>query len=268
MYLYHYLGSTGVRNPVPVFAPAAGVVRDSVAFAAGSRLDVRVNDAYHYWLGPMTPAAGVVPGARVEAGAVIGMTGGTTLDFSVLDLRASLPFANPARYGRDTLSAVSPMQYFDAGVRAALLAKQRRTSTAPDGRINYDAAGTLAGNWFHESLPVHASGTGGDDTGLRKLSFARDVYQPARQRISIGGLGLSGLWAVPSNAPQFQSITPASGTVQLPLVGTGEPMGPPGTDQIALLLVRMLDANRIRIEAIRTRAPSAAFTARAEIYLR
>ena len=47
-------------------------------------------------------------------------------------------------------------------------------------------------------------------TGLLKLSFARDVYQPDLQRVSLGGLGMTQLWAVPASAPRFDSVTPAS----------------------------------------------------------
>jgi hypothetical protein len=267
MYLYHHIRETGPPPPLTVTAPAPGQIRDAVTFAAGQRVDIRVNDEYHYWLGPITLAAGLAPGSRVEAGAVLGVTAGPTLDFAVLKLSMQLPFANPARYGRDTLSADSPMKYFDAPVRAALIARQQRAGD-PDGRINYDVAGTLAGNWFDESLPVSESGLGGDERGKLKISFARDVYQPSRQRISMGGLGMTNLWAVPSGARQFSSVTPASGLVIFTLVDVGSSDGPPGTEQRGLLLVQLLDASRMRIEAVKTKAPAATFSAKARIYLR
>ena len=64
-------------------------------------------------------------------------------------------------------------------------------------------------------------------------------------------------------------MTPSSGVVVYRLLSTGEPGGPPGTQQAGLLVVQMLDADRLRIEALHdTTGRNETFTAHAQIYLR
>ncbi len=83
------------------------------------------------------------------------------------------------------------------------------------------------------------------------------------------GLGLTGLYGIPADSPDFQNVTPSSGVVAYRLLNTGEPGGPPGTTQMGLLLVEMLDAARMRVEAVReTIATTAVFTGNAQVYVR
>jgi hypothetical protein len=166
----------------------------------------------------------------------------------MLQCPSTLPL--PLRYGRDTLTADGPVQYFDEPVRSAIIAKVKRTGGEIDGRIDYDVDGTLSGNWFAEDLPVEVSGRGGEEYyGVRKLAFARDVFSPDRQRISIGGLGLTGLWGVPTDSPDFAAVTPASGLMTYRLLSIGAPQAPPIDSQAGWLLVQLLDAGHLRIEA-------------------
>lgn len=270
IYFYHQLDSPQPFRPIPLVAPASGTI---VGLSSGTfpRVDVRVDSQFQYWIGPVELTGGFGIGSRVEAGMPIGsIVGGPAFDFAVLNLQQTLFFANPRRYGRDTVTSDGPIKYFDEPIRSILAAKVRRNGGDVEGRITYDVAGTLAGNWFAESLPESDSGLGGDlSIGMRKLSFARDVYDPDRQRVSIGGLGMTGLWGVPPEAPEFSTITPASGQVVYRLLNTGEPGGLPGTQQIGLLIVQLLDQQRLRIEAVpQTTGSSASFSSRAEIYLR
>ena len=270
IYFYHQLNSGPPFRPIPLVAPASGTI-EFVSSGSFPRVDIRVDSQFLYWIGPVEIASGLQRGSRVEAGMPIGfIIGGPAFDFAVLNSQLKLGFVNPRRYGRDTLTSDGPMKYFDEPVRSALRAKVRRSGGDMDGRIDYDVAGTLAGNWFAESLPESESGLGGDESiGRRKLSFARDVYEPDRQRVSIGGLGMTGLWGVPPDAPDFSAITPASGQVVYRLLAVGEPGRPPGTQQFGLLIVQLLDAQRLRIEAVpQTTGSSASFSNRAEIYLR
>ena len=136
-------------------------------------------------------------GSRVAAGAAIGSSGGIAFDFAVRDETAPIAFLSPARYGLDTLYARSPLAYFEEPVRAALYARAQRTRADLDGRINYDVDGTLSGNWFAEDLPVAQSSGADMSTGTRQLAFARDARHPDRLRVSVGGLGFTGLYASP-----------------------------------------------------------------------
>lgn len=268
VYFVHHEGSSGSYAPEPVYAPGPGTVE----FTSNGRVDVIYDAVFRYWIGPLTLADGIRPGARVEAGTLLGHHSiFPAFDFAVLRSTLQLGFVNPLRYGRDTLTSDGPMQYFDEPIRSALHAKVRRSGDDKDGRLNFDVAGTLAGNWFAEDLPVSESGRGGEMYyGVRKLSFARDVFSPDRPRVSIGGLGFTGLYGVQAGAPEFADVTPASGLVVFRLMSAGAPLSAPSTIQLGWLLVQLLDAERLRIEAVAfSTAPApSAFSAKAETYLR
>jgi len=67
---------------------------------------------------------------------------------------------------------------------------------------------------------------GGDMfAGTRQLAFARDAWHPDRLRVSIGGMGMTGLYGVPPETGDFPAVTPASGVVVYRLLNTGEPGG-------------------------------------------
>jgi hypothetical protein len=274
VYFFHHSGNQPYV-PVPVYAPAAGRIEGIY----NGRIDVRVDSIFIYWIGPLALADGIAVGARVEAGALLGHHSTfPAFDFSVLRSTLRLNFVNPARYGRDTLTADGPVQYFDEPLRSALAAKVLRTGGEIDGRIDYDVDGTLAGNWFAEDLPVAESGRGDAMYyGVRKLAFARDVFSPQQQRVSIGGLGLTGLYGVPADAPDFAAVTPASGRLTYRLMAVGAPQSPPSNTQSGWLQVQLLDASHLRIEATAvpysvavTGTPVAptGFSAKAEMYLR
>lgn len=273
-YFYHHSGNQPYA-PVPVYAPAAGRIES----ISNGRIDVRVDSIFLYWIGPLALADGIAVGARVEAGTLLGHHSTfPAFDFSVLRSTLRLNFVNPLRYGRDTLTADGPVQYFDEPLRSAIAAKVLRTGGELDGRIDYDVDGTLSGNWFAEDLPVAESGRGGEMFyGIRKLAFARDVFSPQQQRVSIGGLGLTGLYGVPADAPDFASVTPASGTLTYRLTAIGAPQSAPSNFQVGWLQVQLLDAAHLRIEATAVPysvalagnavAPTA-FSGKAEMYLR
>jgi hypothetical protein len=142
----------------------------------------------------------------------------------------------------------------------------RRDGADRDGKIDFDVAGTLAGNWFHESLPVGESTQPSGWT--RHLAFVYDNVQPSLPCISIGGtLSLAGVFAVnPSDLP-FDRVRPESGLVMFAL-RSGGVLGTPVGEVVGTLLVQMLDASRIRVETFAGPVPPAGFTSAAQIYLR
>jgi len=273
-YFYHSMGP-GPIAPVSVYAPAGGVVTTN----SNGRIDVRVNSVYSYWLGPLVFASGITTGVTVEAGTLLGSHAtAPAFDFSVMRTTQSLNLINPLRYSPETLQADGFIQYFDEPVRSAIVAKVLRTGSQLDGRIDYDVAGTLAGNWFAEDLPVQDSGKGGDlFVGTRKLAFARDVFSPDHQRVSIGGLGMTGLYATPDGDTDFASVTAGSGLVVYRMLHVGEPQSPTSDLQIGWLLVQVQDAQHLRVEAVPlpstvpmadAGAAPTAFSANAATYLR
>lgn len=268
-YLYHHLGS-GTFTPIPVFAPAAGTIENTYPGLNGEvKVWVRVNSQFTYYFDHIVLASGLVTGARVEAGSMMGSSGGAALDFAVRDLGFNVGFITPARYGLDTVHARSPFPYFTEPLRSQFYAKVQREGGEPDGRLSYDLDGTLSGNWFAEDLPVASSSTNDVNVGSRQLAFARDVRFPDRQRVSVGGFGITGLYGVPPDAPDFAAITPGTGPFVYRLLEAGEPGGAAGTRQVALLVVQVLDGRRLRVEVVRDQlATTASFSPAAVIYLR
>ncbi len=269
IYFYHHL-NTGPFAPVAVLAPASGTVTNVLTRGTDSKVWIRVNGTYTYYFDHVTLAPGVSQGARIDAGSRVGDSTGIAFDFSVLNAGLRIPFVNPARYGQDTYQADAPLKYFEEPIRGTLYSKVRRVGSDLDGRINYDVPGTLSGGWFADDLAV-ADSTRGDDPsfGMRQLAFARDAWFPDRLRISVGGFDMTGLYGVPNDTADFSTITPSSGVVTYRLLNLGEPGGAPGTDQLGLLVVQMLDATRIRVDVLPVRTRSTAeFTSTARIYLR
>jgi hypothetical protein len=127
----------------------------------------------------------------------------------------------------------------------------------------------LSGNWFDDSLPVAGSTSNDITIGQRQIAFARDVRFPDRLRVSVGGFGMTNLYGVAAGSPDFTTITPASGVVVYRLLNTGEPGGPPGIDQLGLLLAQLVDAGHLRLEVVNERvATAASFTGQARTYIR
>ncbi len=268
-YMYHHLKS-GAFTPVQVLAPAAGTISHTYPGTDGEvKAWVKVNSRYTYYFDHVVLAPGLTVGSSVSAGTVFGTSPGIALDFAVTDQAITQSFIRPARYGQDTLYARSPWPYFTEPLRTSLYARVQRTGADRDGKINFDIDGTLSGNWFDEDLPVSQSSANDPSVGGRQLAFARDVWFPDRQRVSVGGFSFTGPYGVPPDAPDFATITPASGVVTYQLLNTGEPGGPPGTTQLGLILVQLTDASHLKVEVVATQsATSASFSSSARVYVR
>ncbi|MEI6245900.1 MAG: hypothetical protein WCQ64_12750, partial [Acidobacteriota bacterium] len=271
-YIYHHLGA-GSFAPITVLAPASGTISGIVnvtASAPDGKTWVDVNSRYIYYFDHVVLAPGLSVGSHVTAGQVFGTSPGIAFDFAVIDLTSTQSFITPARYGRDTINSRSPFPYFVEPLRSAFYAKVQRNSSDLDGKINYDVAGTLSGNWFADTLPVSPYSSGGDSiAGGQQLAFARDVRFPDRQRVSIGGFFLTGAWGVPPDAPDFTAITPASGVVVYRLLYAGEPGGPAGTQQSGLLIVQLTDTTHLKVEVVVDQlSTSASFSSNAKVYVR
>jgi hypothetical protein len=270
IYFSHHF-NTGSFPPVTISAPASGTVESVLDRGNGdAKISIRITDQVAYAIDHINLKAGFVRGVPVQGGAEMGTSTSGVFDLGVTNMDRPLAFVNPVRYSRDTLYADSPLKYFEEPLRSQFYAKVKRTGGDRDGRIDYDVAATLSGNWFADDLPPERSSIGGDmNVGTRQLSFARDMNFPERLRVSLGGLGMTGLWGVPPAAPDFTTVTPSSGLVVYRLLELGEPGGPAGTRQLGLLLVQLLDAERLRVEAVSNQvATTATFGPDARIYLR
>jgi hypothetical protein len=226
---------------------------------------VQATSMHTYYLGHVKLDSGIVSGATVSAGQHVGVTSNLSfgLDLGLANDSFTLAFIAPTRYSGDTLHADSPLKYFAEPARSALYAKERGTGVQPDGKIDFDRAGTIAGNWFLDGLTGTPSTLFG--SGPKQLAFVRDVDDPSSVRISIGGtLSMSGAFATETSAADPATVTPGSGKVAYRLffaAGTGPAQG--------LLIVEMLNADRLRAETFAgSQASLADFTDQAHVYTR
>jgi len=256
-----------------VYAPGEGVVTWVLLQNAGGviqdyKISFRMTETFFWYLDHvLIDTIKLKPGTRVHAGDSLGTTDpGGTLDLGAFDYSQKLAgFIVPERYPDQTLYCVSPWKYFTEPLRANLYARIRRVASAPDkdGHIDYDIPGKLVGSWFHESVPKNTT-TSGPAGWPKSLAFAFDYKDPSLVRISIGGtIANAGVWTIPSDAPRPETVTTANGTVTYRLLYTE------ALTQSGLMLVEMLDANRLRVQVFEnTQAPSAAFTSAAQMYVR
>jgi hypothetical protein len=269
-HIYFYVGflRPEIRG-VPVFAPGDGTVQTVLRSSAPDvKLFVRVNSTVQYYVDHVVLDPGIGQGTPLTAGQRLGTsgTGGFGVDLGVINASITLPFITPGRYSGDSLHADAPLKYYEEPLRSQLYALVRRDAPDKDGRIDFDEPGRLQGNWFHETLPIAESA---QPTGWsRHLAFVYDNIRPSERRIAIGGLlVMSGAFAVDPADPPFTSVTPQSGLVGYHL-RRGGPFGAPPEFPVGSLIVQMLDASRIRVEAATTTAPPASFSAAAQVYVR
>lgn len=270
-HIYFYVGflRPGVRN-VPVVAPGDGTV---TTILRGSRPDtkifVRASSTHQYYLDHVILDAGIQQGTRLTAGQAIGTSGGGFgVDLGVINASRTLFFVNPARYPTDTLHADAPLRYYADPVRSQLYAMVRRESDGLDGRIDYDVAGRLSGNWFLEGLPVSQSAE--VSAGSAELAFVFDNVRPSEAIVSSGGLlGLTGTYRIQSGAIPFADVSPETGVVTYQLSQSGGTSGLGSPVVLGTLLVQMTAPDRIRAELVRGQALVAReFSADARVYVR
>ena len=131
---------------------------------------------------------------KVKAGQLIGHIGGQTLDFAVWNTKKPLKgFVDPASYDGEPwkIYTDNPFPYYTPELRQVVEAKNPRVVEPIEGKIDYDIDGKLIGNWFEQGTGGYTGSKGeGNDRYYYKthLSFAPDLYDPARFIVSVGSL--------------------------------------------------------------------------------
>ncbi len=254
-------GQSPAARRTAFFAPADGIVVDVFTNTNPAVPDVglrvRVASNIHYTLGHVIPDIPLARGTRITAGQRLGTTGTSfAVDLGLFDDRITLPgVVNPRRIGVSANTA-APLKYFDEPLRSLLYSKVRRMGSDLDGKIDYDIAGRLSGNWFL--------------TDLISLSFAYDTYDPARVVISVsGGLSRTGIFSIAATDPLPRDVSVASGMVRYTLAAWGE-TGPGVRTGVptAQMLVQMLDDQRIRVELFAVSPAATSFTSGAREFVR
>ncbi len=252
----------------PVYAPATGTVAYMLQPGGTDwKIAFRVTNTFYYYLDHVVLTTPLKVGDIVHAGDQVGTSHpGGAIDLGAYDTSKPLAgFANPSRYGPETLYCVSPWAYFAEPLKSLHYARLRRVAAAPDkdGHIDLDVVGHLAGNWFEQGVPMDS--TEGPNGWPRTVAFVTDYYDPSLIRISIGGtIATPGIWTIAADAPRPADVNPASGVVAYRLLYTEST-----TVQSGLMLVQMTDATHLKIEVFEgSQAGSGSFDSNARVYSR
>ena len=119
----------------------------------------------------------------IQSGSQVGQVGRLqgNFDFGLIDLRKTLAFVNPNRYGTRSLHIQCPFDYYDSSMKQQFYDLLARTDGSC-GRVAQDVPGTLKGNWFYGDARADI-GTDWD----KYLAFVEDNGDPTQSVISIGG---------------------------------------------------------------------------------
>lgn len=269
-----------------LYAPASGKVLDTFTYDEGNgqhdnSITIGVTNTASYYFMHVKLDKGIKIGDEIKAGQRLGVLGATIVtnfDMGVMVKTINLPFLNPELYGPGSIHCDSPIKHFPKDMQEALYDKVQRLGSDKDGKICYDRAGKLIGNWIGENAPRDSQNT--PNFGSYFISFVYDDYDPLKMVISIGNdssfTSINGsnsynrekVFYVQNNATKFENVTPASGKETYQLYNTGEFDPNPGVRE-GLLIVQMITDNKIKIEFFDdTTSPEHDFTSNAKIYVR
>jgi hypothetical protein len=238
-------------------APGDGTVTTVLgSVGAESKIFVRQTSTFSYYLDHLILSAPLTRGSVITTGQVLGTTGTAYgIDLGVINDSLTLNFIIPSHYIGDTIHADAPLKYFEEPLRSQLYARVQRIGPDLDGKIDFDVAGRLSGNWFIGPNAV--------------LAFAYDTYDPSKVRISTGAGTLQGVFGIAAGDPTPSDVSPQSGRIRYTLTRaiTGPPK--PGSGGLAgYMLVEMTDATHIKMETFQTTTPPTDFTGSAGSYAR
>ena len=284
--LYTPLEDRGQAPTIPVYAPADGRITELGHFRNESLApfetdvhvrirvgpDVQVTYAHMSDFSPeIWDAAGELALGRtsvnipVTAGQVIGYAGTSgTIDWHITDQRLRLNFENPSRYPGEWLYAGCVYDYYDEPLRSQIRELSLRTTEPRCGKIDYDVAGRIVGNWFLEGeVPPAAF----DDYSTH-LAIVYDEFDGDRIAISDGiairpdsphegddvYFGARVFW-VGGNAPRPEDVGVADGLVKYEIMDRLGPgfFGEVPTEEpevVGVFLMQMLTSDRIQVERV------------------
>lgn len=164
----------------------------------------------------------------VKSGAVVGRESvGQSIDLSVVDTNVTLPgFVNLESYRGEFWKShcVDPYDYWNGDFAQKLLDKTIIINEeSPGGKIDYDVAGKLIGNWFEKNTGGYSGERSeGDFHGVKgHLAFVYSILVRDTLAVSFGSWENRGArrFFVRGNAPDPATIGPGSGLVRYELTG-------------------------------------------------
>jgi hypothetical protein len=260
-----------VREKLPIRAPRDGVVF-IVEHVADGEISVQGPPGLYWTFAHVTPTAGLKRGDRVEAGDTIArMFYDFAFDFGLTNYCIDPhPFLNPARFHNASFYSYvqSPLVQYPEPLRSQLVDRVS-TRSDPFGRVAFDVAGTASGIWFREGTPLDRSS---HPDYADRLLFLGPLQERDDIRIVSHEAGwfraLLDIGVVDPAAPYWEDISPASGTVWLPLWEIARDGGPNVQNPLGGVLVEVLPGEKLRFEWFDTHDEPAGFTAMAAVYER
>lgn len=228
---------------------------------------------------------------EVKAGQVVGYIGTQgAMDWYIGDSELKLDFVNPDRYPLPWIISGCYHDYYREPLRSELLEITPRTAEPRCGKIDFDVAGRMIGNWFWEDeVPDYAF----TDYSTHLAIVYDEFFGYERIAISDGsasrpdsphdgderfGPGSSRVFWIKGNHPRPENIGVSDGMIKYEILdrsygsyAPGTPISEPETLPVAgVLLIEMLDENRIRIERFMNKTADEIdnFGANARIYVR
>lgn len=309
-HLYFYPNDMQNRDAAPVYAMADGYIVSkqtrSVRVDNGAaqkeeyRIEIQHNcDIVSYFdlMTSLDPSIkdklqeGGSMRVPVKAGQVLGRVGAQSLDTAIYNYGMELKgFVKPASYKAEPWKIHTDdfFKYFNDPIKSAMLAKNPRKAEPRGGKIDYDVAGKLIGNWFEVGTNGYAGA--GDPSQNRvassdgrgywsgHFSIAPDAIDPSVTDISFGDYqGKATQFSAKAGSLDPAQVSKQSGVVKYELtqfiVPSPSPTGgvPVRNQQTqGVVLVQVLDNNQLKMEAFpgKTASQVSGFTSAAKTYER
>lgn len=181
----------------------------------------KLSDTLKAAVGTLQPNENKQTNVDLKAGDIVGYIGGSTFDWTPVDTTVTLSgFMTPSLYQGESwkIHTVSPFDLYQGSLKTELEAKSLRAVAPIGGKIDYDQAGKLIGNWFRQG----SGGYTGNTTGEGRywdghLSVAPDYISPASTIVSIGNWNGSAAQFVVNGSVDPSKITPQDGLVKYEL---------------------------------------------------
>ncbi|HSI20444.1 MAG TPA: hypothetical protein VLA04_01875 [Verrucomicrobiae bacterium] len=244
-------------------------------------------------VGKLDPSTSKKVSIPLEAGAKLGMVGGSAFDWSLIDTKTTLTgFISPELYDGEPwkIHAIDPLSLYSGAVKTKLEALSMRSAAPFGGKIDNDKAGALVGNWFREGTGGYSSNNK-DSSGRYwdgHLSVAPDYVDDSSTVVSIGNWtnDTAAQYIVKGSADP-SAVTKATGPVKYELAAISyvQPSGAEWTGNekfvkgvkpiakgasVGTIMMEVLDGEKIKVEKFPGKTPAqvTAFTSAAQTYER
>ncbi len=306
-HLYFYPKDMKNRDAAPVYAMADGYITgysartqnvQGGAQKAEYRLFMQHSCDFYSYFDLMTSldssiASQMKDGEKlkvpIKAGQVLGRVGAQSLDTAIYNYAMTLPgFVRPESYVAEDWKIHTDdfFKYFDEPLKSQMLALNPRKVEPYGGKIDYDVAGKLQGNWFLEGTNGYAgpekyhNGQNPDGKGywVGHFSIAPDAVNVDLVDISFGEYnGQATQFTALSSSPDPALVGPSDGVVKYELTRYIQPTPNPtggvmarDTKVLGTVLLQVLDGGKLKMQAFPGKMASevAEFTSAAKTYVR